>query len=108
VASLFAALLGYNPMAALLPANVSSPFRGPSGDPDQQGILPAGDLSPVRTGLAIVFIAAAVMALCRSLGVVDPRRTVRPRRVGIGTAADGGANGAREAAAGGAAAVREP
>jgi len=51
------------PWPRCCPLMSSSPFPRPSGDPDQQGILPAGDLSPVRTGLAIVFIAAAVMAL---------------------------------------------
>jgi MFS family permease len=64
VASLFAALLGYNPMAALLPAQVLHALPA-----SQAAILTSKEFfpqliaAPLQQGLAIVFFAAAVMAL---------------------------------------------
>ena len=64
VASLFAALLGYNPMAALLPAQVLHALPA-----SQAAILTSKEFFPqliaasLQQGLAIVFFAAAVMAL---------------------------------------------
>ncbi len=64
VASLFAALLGFNPMASLLPAGVLSALP-----PSQAAILTSKEFfpqliaSPLQQGLAIVFFAAGAMAL---------------------------------------------
>ncbi|MGA3030496.1 MAG: MFS transporter [Candidatus Limnocylindrales bacterium] len=64
VASLFAALLGYNPMAALLPPQVLHALPA-----SQAAILTSKEFfpqliaAPLQAGLAIVFVAAAVMAL---------------------------------------------
>ena len=64
VASLFAALLGFNPMASLLPPNVLQSLPAA-----QAAILTSKEFfpqvisAPFGQGLAIVFIAAAVMAL---------------------------------------------
>ena len=64
VASLFAALLGYNPMAALLPAHVLAALPA-----SQAAILTSKEFfpqliaAPLQQGLAIVFFAAAVMAI---------------------------------------------
>jgi EmrB/QacA subfamily drug resistance transporter len=64
VASLFAALLGYNPMAALLPPHILQAL--PSS---QAAILTSKEFfpqliaGPLQAGLAIVFVAAAVMSL---------------------------------------------
>ena len=64
VASLFAALLGYNPMAALLPAQVLHALPA-----SQAAILTSKEFfpqliaAPLQQGLAVVFFAAAVMAL---------------------------------------------
>jgi len=64
VASLFAALLGFNPMAALLPAQVLAAL--PSA---QAAILMSKEFfpqlisAPFGQGLAIVFIAAALMSI---------------------------------------------
>jgi hypothetical protein len=64
VASLFAALLGFNPMAALLPAQVLQALPA-----SQAAILTSKEFfpglisAPFGQGLAIVFIAAALMAL---------------------------------------------
>ena len=64
VASLFAALLGYNPMKSLLPAGV---LRGIP--PAQAQIITGKEFfpqliaAPFQQGLAIVFAAAAVMAV---------------------------------------------
>ena len=51
VSSLFAALLGYNPMASLLPPSVLNalPPR-PGRYPHRQGLLPAADQRPVPAG----------------------------------------------------------
>ena len=64
VASLFAALLGYNPMATLLPAPVlhalpAAQARVLTGKEFFPGLISA----PLQHGLAIVFIAAALMAV---------------------------------------------
>jgi MFS family permease len=64
VASLFAALLGYNPMASLLPAGVLHALPA-----SQVAILTSKEFfpqliaSPLQGGLAIVFFAAGAMAL---------------------------------------------
>ena len=64
VASLFAALLGYNPMAALLPAQVLHAMPA-----SQAAVLTSKEFfpqliaGPLQSGLAIVFFAAGVMAL---------------------------------------------
>jgi len=64
VASLFAALLGYNPMASLLPASVLSSLPA-----SQSAILTSKEFFPqlIATsfgqGLAVVFVAGAVMSL---------------------------------------------
>ncbi len=64
VSSLFAALLGYNPMASLLPASVLSALP-----PGQAAILTGKDFfpqlisGPFQQGLTVVFVAAAGMAL---------------------------------------------
>jgi MFS family permease len=64
VSSLFAALLGYNPMASLLPPSVLNAL--PSG---QAAILTGKDFfpelisGPFQQGLTIVFAAAAMMAV---------------------------------------------
>jgi MFS family permease len=64
VSSLFAALLGYDPMASLLPPSVLR-----SLPPGQAAILTGKDFfpqlisGPFQQGLTIVFAAAAVMAL---------------------------------------------
>ncbi len=64
VASLFAALLGYNPMAALLPAHVLAALPA-----SQAAILTSKEFfpqliaAPLQQGLAVVFFAAAVMAI---------------------------------------------
>jgi MFS family permease len=68
VSSLFGALLGYNPMASLLPAQVLA-----SIPPDQAAILTGKtffpDLisGPFHQGLTVVFVAAAIMALAGAL-----------------------------------------
>ncbi len=64
VASLFAALLGYNPMATLLPASVlhalpAAQAQVLTGKEFFPGLISA----PLQHGLAIVFIAAALMAV---------------------------------------------
>jgi len=64
VASLFAALLGYNPMATLLPAGVLQALP-----PGQAAILtgkaffPGLIAGPFGQGLGVVFLAAALMSL---------------------------------------------
>ncbi|MFI5258322.1 MAG: MFS transporter [Candidatus Limnocylindrales bacterium] len=64
VASLFAALLGYNPMAALLPPQVLHSLPA-----SQAAILTSKEFfpqliaAPLQAGLAIVFAAAGLMAL---------------------------------------------
>jgi MFS family permease len=64
VASLFAALLGFNPMAALLPASVLHALPA-----SQAAILTSKEFfpqlisAPFGQGLAIVFIAAALMSV---------------------------------------------
>jgi len=68
VSSLFGALLGYNPMASLLPAQVLA-----SIPPAQATILtgktffPELISGPFHQGLAIVFVSAAIMALAGAL-----------------------------------------
>ena len=64
VSSLFAALLGYNPMASLLPPTVLHALP-----PDQAAILTGKDFfpqlisGPFQQGLTIVFVTAAGMAV---------------------------------------------
>ena len=64
VSSLFAALLGYNPMASLLPPSVLNALP-----PDQAAILTGKDFfpqlisGPFQQGLTIVFVTAASMAV---------------------------------------------
>ena len=68
VASMFAALLGYNPMATLLPAQVLHALP-----PGQAAILTGKEFfphlieAPFQQGLAVVFIAAAAMAVVAAL-----------------------------------------
>jgi len=64
VSSLFAALLGYNPMASLLPSTVLHALP-----PDQAAILTGKDFfpqlisGPFQQGLTVVFVTAASMAV---------------------------------------------
>jgi MFS family permease len=64
VASLFAALLGYNPMATLLPASVLRALPA-----SQAAVLTSKEFfpqliaAPFGQGLAVVFVAAALMSL---------------------------------------------
>jgi type IV secretory pathway VirB2 component (pilin) len=64
VVSLFAALLGYNPMAALVPAQVLHALPA-----SQATILTSREFfpqlisAPFGQGLAVVFIAAALMSV---------------------------------------------
>jgi MFS family permease len=68
VSSLFASLLGYNPMASLLPANVLNALP-----PDQAAILTGKDFfpgliaGPFHDGLVIVFLVAAGMSIVAAI-----------------------------------------
>ncbi|MGC8633271.1 MAG: MFS transporter [Candidatus Limnocylindrales bacterium] len=64
VASLFAALLGYNPMATLLPASVLHALPAAQAQAlTGKEFFPQLISAPLQQGLAIVFIAAALMAI---------------------------------------------
>ncbi len=93
VASLFAALLGYNPMATLLPASVlhalpAAQAQVLTGKEFFPGLISA----PLQHGLAIVFIAAALMAVVAAWAswmrggryVHEDRRATAGGRVGAG------------------------
>jgi len=68
VSSLFASLLGYYPMASLLPANVLKALP-----PDQAAILTGKDFfpslisGPFHDGLVIVFLVAAAMSIVAAI-----------------------------------------
>ncbi len=64
VASLFAALLGYNPMATLLPATVLHALPAAQAQAlTGKEFFPRLISAPLQQGLAVVFIAAALMAI---------------------------------------------
>ena len=64
VASLFAALLGYNPMATLLPATVLHALPAAQAQAlTGKEFFPRLISAPLQQGLAVVFIAAAPMAI---------------------------------------------
>ena len=68
VASLFAALLGYNPMASLLPASVLHALPpGRAAVLTGKAFFPQLISTPLQQGLAIVFVAAAIMAVVAAL-----------------------------------------
>ncbi|HLY13238.1 MAG TPA: hypothetical protein VKR24_02725, partial [Candidatus Limnocylindrales bacterium] len=68
VSSLFASLLGYNPMASLLPPDVLKALP-----PDQAAILTGKDFfpnlisGPFHDGLVIVFLVAAGMSIVAAI-----------------------------------------
>ena len=63
-AALFAAFLGYNPMKTLLPASVLGSIPATNADTiTGNEFFPNLISGPLRTGLEIVFIAGALMAL---------------------------------------------
>ncbi|MGO9178181.1 MAG: MFS transporter [Candidatus Limnocylindrales bacterium] len=115
VASLFAALLGYNPMATLLPAAVLRALPATQAQVlTGKEFFPQLISAPFGQGLAVVFIAAAVMSLvaawaswlrggryvheeaARSVGSVQPSDTVvataeaRPALDTVGSISQGG------------------
>jgi len=80
VSSLFAALLGYNPMASLSPA--VSPARAaawPGGILTGKDFFPELISGPFQQGLTIVFAAAATMAVVAAGRLCPAGRPLRPR-----------------------------
>ena len=95
VASLFAALLGYNPMASLLPASVLHALpASQAAILTEQGVLPSADLELLRPGSGRRVRRRRGHVPRGGVGVLAPRRALRERRVDRRVARRSGGRGA--------------